>query len=188
MNRLQAESQGQNTLRLLEDQPGGLVYVAAAPIWDSGSATLQGRDHLLVAITPAAIGVHLNRGGSYHVGQLYGVVSPGLIFAQHLFKGLKRAMLVGGDCGADRNKLAATWTQSRDARLVGPAHACDIEYSPAPADRVFGVYISPNGLVDDFPSIYGWMEHWTWIASDPETPGAPVDWQTRFDDRLWVAP
>lgn len=43
-------------------------------------------------------------------------------------------------------------------------------------------------MLTEFPDIYGWAEHWTWVAADPNEPGAPVDWKTRYDQRLWTAP
>lgn len=60
-----------------------------------------------------------------------------------------------------------------------------LAYYPAPANRVFCVYISRNEMLVDFPDIYGWLEHGTWIAADPKRPGAPVDWENRYDKALW---
>lgn len=174
-------------LQLLE-QPGGHVYVAHAPVWDRSSTTLQGRDHLLIGVTPKTLRAHAERGLSTYIGQLYGVVVPGLINTRFLFRGFKRGMRVGDDGEAASKKLAATWIQGRDAKLIGPRSNPELEFTDAPANRVFAVYISPNEMLTEFPLIYGWAEHWTWIASDPEKAGAPIDWGSRYDEELWAAP
>jgi hypothetical protein len=70
-------------------------------------------------------------------------------------------MLVRGDSHADVNKLAVTWAATRDARFVGAPEDGRLEYLEAPANRVFGVYVSLNKMLDAYPSIFGWAEHWT---------------------------
>ncbi len=116
---------------------------------------------------------------------MHGVVGTGLIFTEHVFKGLKRDMYVRKDRDAAKNKLALTWKAGRDAYLVGPAHDCRVEFHPAAPGTVFAVYISINAMLKDFPAIYGWAEHWTWIDDDPDVVGAPIDWQDRYDEQLW---
>jgi hypothetical protein len=63
------------------EQPGGHIFVAEAPICDAGSPTLQGRDHLLIGVSPQTVKAHAARGLSHYIGQLYGIVAPGLIHA-----------------------------------------------------------------------------------------------------------
>lgn len=164
----------------LVNEHGGTIWVAEAPDWTGSGHPLR------IGISQEAVSTHAGRGLRHMVGQLYGVLGPGLILAEHVFQGLKRDMLVRGDSHADVNKLAITWAHPRDAVFAGDPSDGRLEYLPAPADRVFGVYVSPNEMLDDYPSIYGWAEHWTWIAADPATPGAPVDWRTRYDTRLWT--
>ena len=101
--------------------------------------------------------------------------------------------LTASTCYSDRllageKKLVITWAAKRDAYFAGDPFNGRLEYSPAPENRVFAVYVSPNEMLDEFPSIAGWAEHWTWIAADPGTPGAPIDWRTRYDRRIWTAP
>jgi hypothetical protein len=43
-------------------------------------------------------------------------------------------------------------------------------------------------MLENFPQIYGWMDHWTWIAADPDKTGAPIEWKTRYEECLWTAP
>ena len=171
----------------LIDQPGGRVHVAQAPIWDKTCSSLNSRDHLLIGITPADLAVISRRGMAVYLGQLFGVVSPGLIFTKYLFQGLKRGMMIGETDGVASDKLAATWAQPRDARLVGGRFDIKLEFTPAPPNRVFVVYISRNRMLKEFPHIYGWAEHWTWVASDPVALGAPIDLETRYDKKLWAA-
>ena len=170
----------------LHEQPGGHVLVAEAPVWDNSSPTLNGRNHLLLGRMPYAVLRDTDLGFTWYLGQLYGVVCPGLIFAQHLFEGLKRDMMVEDDENAAAKKLAATWSQPRDARLIGSdPFNMKLEYYPAEQNRIFCVYISRNEMLEEFPHIFGWREHWTWIAADPTVPGAPIDYGTRYDRQLW---
>jgi hypothetical protein len=174
------------TVKLL-DQPGGSVFVAECPVWDKSCGTLNGRDHLLIGITSEALRGKSASGMSWHLGQAYGVVSTGLIMARHVFKGLNRDMTIQGNSHAAADKLAVTWLAPRDALLVGPKFNPTIRYCEAPPKRTFAVYISPNQMLQKFPHIHGWAEHWAWIASDPARPTAPVDWETRYDDEIWTA-
>jgi hypothetical protein len=97
-------------------------------------------------------------------------------------------MMIDDNRDAASEMLAASWPQSRDALLVGDPYRPALKYLDAPKNCVFVVAISRNERLKDFPQIYGWMEHWTWIAADPEETGAPVDWKTRYDERIWTAP
>lgn len=173
----------------LLSQPGGHIFVAEAPIWDrSNESLIRNGDHLLLGVTKETIKLGATRGMSVYLGQLYGVVAPGLIFTTHLFEGLKRGMLVGDDSNADKHKLVASWAQHQDAYLEGHRNDPTLKFRDGPKNRVFVVVISRNKMLDEFPQIYGWMEHWTWVAADPSEAGAPVDWDTRFDRRIWSAP
>jgi hypothetical protein len=44
-----------------------------------------------------------------------------------------------------------------------------------------------NRMLKEFPQIHGWADHWTWIAADPNVDGSPIDWETRYEERLWIA-
>ena len=142
-------------------------------------------DHLKIGITNDAIATRASRGLSWQVGQMYGVLGPGLIFAKHVFQGLKRGMYVRNDTQADAKKLAVSWDANEDAQWVGGPHDGTIEFCPSPDGSVFVVYISPNQMIQQFPDIYGWAEHWTWVAGDPSVPGAPIESETRYETRLW---
>ena len=75
---------------------------------------------------------------------MYGVVAPGLIFAEHVFEGLRRDMYVRDDKTADKHKLAVTWAAKRDAELVGDKFSPTLRFVEASPGRVFVVYISIN--------------------------------------------
>lgn len=125
------------------------------------------------------------QGVRWYLGQMFGVMGPGLILARHVFKGLRREMFVGDDKRAASDKLALSWRPERDARLAGPKENPILEFNDAPKDRVFVVYISLNQMLGDFPDIYGWAEHWAWVQQSAELPEAPVEYEVRFDNRLW---
>ena len=163
-------------------QPGGSVWVAEAPNWVDGGTPF------LIGIMPDAIRNVAKRGFRNALGQLYGVLGPGLIMTRHVFQGLKRDMLVRNDSQADVKKLALTWDAARDGVYVGDAHTGALQYHGARPERVFGVYVSANEMLGDFPSVYGWAEHWTWIAADPTKVGAPIDYTTRYGEHLWTSP
>lgn len=164
-------------------EPGGEIWIAEAPNWLGDSA-----DPLKIGITLDAIRLRAKRGFRHMIGQMYGVLGPGLIFAQHVFQGLKREAFVRDDSRAAEKKLAITWAAQRDAYFAGDQFSGYLEYRAVPENTVFAVYVSPNEMVDEFPSIFGWAEHWTWIGSDSKTEGAPIDWKTRYDRRIWTKP
>jgi hypothetical protein len=164
-------------------EPGGEVWITEAPNWLADSSS-----PLKIAISLDAIRLRARRGFRHMVGQMYGVLGPGLILAQHVFQGLKREAYVRDDSLAGEKKLAITWAANRDAYFAGDPFNGHLEYRTAPENRVFAVYLSPNEMLDDFPSIFGWAEHWTWIAADPLMAGAPIGWQTRYGRRIWAKP
>jgi hypothetical protein len=169
-------------VKLLQ-QTGGHVWVAEAPDW-----TGSGASHLNIAVHLPTVMSRASRGLTWQLGQMYGVVGTGLIMTRHVYKGLKRDMYVREDKDAAAKKLVATWAAPRDAELVGEEHNSYLSYVDAPAGRVFAVYISPNEMLTDFPDIHGWAEHWAWIAADPSVAGAPIDWNSRYDSRVWSSP
>ncbi len=167
-------------MRLLK-QPGGHVWIADAPNW----AGIPGKEHLTVAISKTGIKDRADQGFSWQLGQLYGILEPGLIFTQHVFQGLRRDMYVREDKNAAAKKFALSWVANRDARLVGDEYNPTLEFADPPPNRVFVVYISPNEMLQEFPDVFGWAEHWTWVAADGQLAGAPVEWNDRYDRKVW---
>lgn len=164
----------------LFEQPGGQVWITEAPDWDQ-----TGNSSVKVGMSPQSLGRRIERGQRASLGQLYGIICPGLIMTQHVFQGLKRPMLVSDDNAADQAKYAYSWAAKKDALLVGDRFNLSVDHGPAPLDRVFVVYISPNEMLDKFPAIWGWIEHWAWVVAAPDLPGAPVEWQTRYAEKKW---
>jgi hypothetical protein len=97
-------------------EPGGEVWVTDAPNWTGDS-----REILKIAISLDAIKLRAQHGFRHMVGQLYGVLGPGLIFAQHVFQRLKREAYVRDDSLAGEKKLAITWAAKQDAVFAGDA-------------------------------------------------------------------
>lgn len=161
-------------------QPGGTVLVCESPDW-----TGSGKPHLNVAVSKEALSAKVGRNMRWHIGQLYGVVEPGIIFAQHAFRGLKRPMLVGDDHEADEKKVVLTWAAKNDAYLEGDAFNAYTRFEPAPLARVFGVIVTVNEMVTDFPDVYAWAEHWSWLQSSDSLAGAPKEWQDAYTEKLW---
>jgi hypothetical protein len=162
-------------------QPGGHVWTADAPNWTPDRT----ETHLTIAVAKQGIAGISGRGLRWALGQMYGVVGPGLIFAQHAFRGLRRDMYVREDKDAASKKLALSWAANRDAELVGNAESAEIRFVPPPENRVFVVYISLNEMLTQFPQVYGWADHWAWIPAAPDLVGAPVEWTTRYDEKIW---
>lgn len=168
-------------------EEGGPVHVIQAPLWEPARA-VDRRDHLLVALTPLSIQDRGKRGLSWQLGQLYGVVDTGLITSKLLYRGLKRGMHVGDSPDAAPHKMAATWPAPRDAQLVMERGEGRLEFKAAPAGHVFCAYISPNQMLTEFPSVYGWLERWHWVVGDNDAPGAPIGWKERYDESVWPTP
>lgn len=168
-------------LRLLS-QPGGEVWVADAPNWINCAS----RDSLLIGISTKGVNNRARRGDRTQIGQMFEVLGTGMILAQNVYRGLRRDMFVGEDRLADQKKLAISWKANHDAYFAGdPNIDGHVIRKPAPPNSVFVVYVSVNEMLDDFPQIYGWAEHWTWVREDPRAPGLPVESETRYDELVW---
>lgn len=141
---------------------------------------------ITIGVTVKDLAAGAARGLRTHIGQFYATVAPGLIRAKHVYEGFRRPMLVNGDADADGNKLAFTWAAKFDGRMTGE-HGHDLERIQAPANRVFAVYISINQMQVEFPDVFGWAEHWTWIHRDPIDKHAPDGHADRYERCLWSA-
>jgi hypothetical protein len=107
------------------------------------------------------------------IAQYYGLVQDGLRNARHAFRGLKRPLLLGDDAKADQSVVVYTWRSRVDypdtlTALVG---------------RVFVVLVREEEPNDH--EITGAVEHWNWVREDRALPHAPVDWESRYDKKLW---
>ena len=136
-----------------------------------------------IGVSKVSVAQRAQRGQSWALGQLYGVASPGLINVNHIFQGLRRPMSVNGDKEADRRKLVFTWRANRDARITREG---ELVYGGIPVGTVFFVLVSPNDMPDRFPEIFGWAEQWGWLDKHQSVEGAPIDFETRYDSRIWT--
>jgi hypothetical protein len=118
------------------------------------------------------------------IGQYYGLVQEGLIAARHLFRGLNRALDFDGDMNADQSVFAYTWRPAFDFEWSGSRDGGSPQrIGSPPGNRVFAVLVrqaEPNEH-----EVVGSIEHWSWIREDRRLPGAPVEWEQRYKERLW---
>ncbi|ODB94973.1 hypothetical protein A3194_20125 [Candidatus Thiodiazotropha endoloripes] len=165
-------------------QPGGLVYA----IDGKNIKDLESQESLNFCVLANQLGVQSDRGLSTYLAQFFEIVDTGLIDPAHVFKGLKRPMFCGDDRNADAEKHAITWDPGFDAIWIGNRFKGLTRRTAAPKDRVFVSIVSSNLKTDDFPDVDYWIEHWTWVVQSGDLPGAPIDWQTRYKEKLWSKP
>jgi hypothetical protein len=123
-----------------------------------------------------------DHGLTWAIGQFYGVLSTGLISADHIFCGLRRRMSVNGNSHADSNMLIFTWVAHRDAEM---SREGELTFCAAEVGSIFFVIVSKNTDQDTYPDIYGWAERWGWLPGHSTIKGAPVDFDSRYDTRVW---
>jgi hypothetical protein len=116
------------------------------------------------------------------VAQYYGIVQEGIMSANHLFRGLKRPLMLADDMNADQTVLAYTWRPSEDMEWAGSRFEGDVIRLVPPPGRVFVVLVREEYGSD---GVSGSIEHWNWVREDPKLPYAPVDWEQRYGKKLW---
>jgi hypothetical protein len=158
----------------------GKLWISEARDWRSSdpNAVLQ------IGVDKSELSSLAQQGLSWKLGQLYGIVSTGLISAQHVFEGAKRRMYVENDADADQKMLFFTWRALRDAKYKVPAdHNEPLEFVNPPVSSVFFVMVSPNGQ-SQHTEVFGWARHWGWVEAHTAELGAPLDWENKYDRRL----
>ena len=122
------------------------------------------------------------------IAQYYGIIQDGLLNAIHLFKGLKRPLMHGDDKQADKSVIVYSckpdtdyvWTGSRfDGRPIAKT---------PPPNRVFVVLVREERQPNEYASVgsvFGSIEKWNWVKEDPALPGAPIDWEERYEAKIW---
>lgn len=124
------------------------------------------------------------RGLATAIAQYYGIVQEQLIVAEHAFRGLKRPLMLEGDMDADRPVLAYAWRSRVDFEWSGSPHDGYPERLIPPDGQTFVVLVreeQPNSF-----GVLGSIEKWNWVREDLSLPQAPVDWQQRYDQKLWT--
>lgn len=118
------------------------------------------------------------------IAQYYGIVQDQLGFAKHVFRGLKRPLMLDADENADEAVLVYTWRSVFDCVWDGdPFHGSPRTLTPPPG-RVFVVIVREEQQPNDH-GIYGSIERWNWVREDPELPHSPIDWEQRYGEKLW---
>jgi hypothetical protein len=121
------------------------------------------------------------------IAQYYGIVQDGLLSAVHCFRGLKRPLMQDDDKDADKTFLVYSWRSEVDYVWPGSRFGgLPITKIPPPS-RVFVVLVKEEAPAD-FPghgSIVGSIEKWNWIKEDPKLLHAPIDWEQRYEKKLW---
>lgn len=135
-------------------------------------------------ILPEQLGKHASRGKGTAIAQFYMIVSPGLIRAKHIFRGLERPLFCDGDMHADESKLVYSWKPKKDYEWKGDRFSGQTEERVPPQGRVFVTIVSPN-RDKSFPGIDGWIEHWNWVHESSDLSNAPVESEKRYKEKLW---
>ena len=157
----------------------GDIWFAEARDWnnDDPHAVLK------IGVDKRQIFAAANRGQSWVIGELYGVLATGLISAQHVFQGAKRRMLVNGNGDADQSTYFFTWRANRDAQAVDKPTGLELVFYDAPVSAVFCVMVLANHD-PAHPEIFGWARNWSWLDADPLKIGAPEGWEDKYDRRI----
>ncbi len=119
------------------------------------------------------------------IAQGYGIIVQGMIMARHVFRGLKRGVYDGSDENQGPKKLAYSWRPAYDCLWLGDKFSGRIERVNPPKDRVFVVIVSPNSAVN-VGTPAGWINRWNWVYEDELLKEAPIDWQKRYDRKIWT--
>jgi hypothetical protein len=117
------------------------------------------------------------------VAQYYGIVQDQVTKACHVFRGLKRPLMYGGDMRADEKFLIYSWRPEFDYVWVGDRFHGNPERRSPPQGVVFVVLVQEDSPNEH--SVHGSIVHWNWIKEDPKLPGAPVGWNERYKAKLW---
>ena len=126
---------------------------------------------------------HVGRQLATAIAQYYGLVQSGLHHARHAFRGLKRPLMLQDDATADESVVVYTWRSQVDYIWSGSAHSGQSENVAAPTGRVFVVLIRDEEPKDF--GVAGSIEHWNWVREDRTLAHAPVDWESRYEKKLW---
>ena len=160
------------------EQKGGTVFTVKAHDWRDVEQTV------ILGIPMQQVRTRAGRGLRHMLGQMYGIIEPEIITADHIFQGLNRAMCVNGDNKADAEKFAYCWTPKFDYVLFGDRFSPTLQHRSAPEKTVFVTLISPNEDLTNYPDIAGWIEHWSWVDACPQDSSKPIEHDERYSREL----
>lgn len=125
------------------------------------------------------------RGQNSALAQFRGIVVPGLIMVSHVFRGLKRPLYADDCMTADAKKLIHAWKPIRDFEWPDPFD--EPRTMAPPKNCVFVVIASVNERhCTKWPEVYGWIDRWNWVDEDSQLPGAPLNWSSRYEEKLFT--
>jgi hypothetical protein len=124
------------------------------------------------------------RGRGTVIAQYYGIIQDGLVIAAHAFRGLKRPLSHGSDMNADESVLIYAWRPRFDYEWVGYRHDGQEYRRDPPLNRVFVVLVREEPQPNEF-HVLGSVEHWNWVPEDSGLKQAPIDWEKRYQAKLW---
>jgi hypothetical protein len=142
----------------------------------------------LFAIRASVVDFMADRGLGTKFVQFYNLVMPQLIDAKYIFQGLRRRLYNDDQQDGDKEKLIYTWRPKKDyhwEREEGkPGKCVTLDARPG---FVFAVIASPNLRAGpEYKDVACFIEAWNWLEEDSASPGAPVEWVDRYDQRLWM--
>lgn len=149
---------------------------------DAKYPNLDSVDDARIGIEASEIGKVAKYNLSVVIAQFFGIVGPGMIISQHIFQGLKRPMLLGENMGADKDMFVYSWKPQQDCIWDGSPHSGKIKKIAAPPNKVFVVIVEPGA---HYLGISGTIKHWTWVPEDGYLQQAPLNWKTRYTEKLW---
>ncbi len=88
-----------------------------------------------------------------------------------------------GNMEADRRVLVYTWCPPVDYVWIGTPFDGHPEIRTPPRGRVFAVLVCHE--TENEYNVVGSIEKWNWIREDERFPHAPIDWENRYERRLW---
>ena len=118
------------------------------------------------------------------IAQYYGIIQDGLVIAAHAFRGLKRPLSHGSDMNADEDVLIYAWRPEFDYEWIGNPHDGQEYRHDPPPGRVFVALVREEPQPNEF-NVAGSVEHWNWVSEDSGLKQAPIDWEKRYQKKLW---
>jgi hypothetical protein len=141
-----------------------------------------------LGVNQASFQQFIQRNLSFVIAQFYGIIQPGLLEAVHAFKGLNRPLMQADDMQADQHIIAYSWRPQFDYVWSRSRFNGDPIPRVPPKDTVFVVLAQILKQPEEYRDhgvIVGTIEHWSWIAEDPSLAEAPIEWQERYERKLW---
>lgn len=167
---------------------GVLAHCFDAPIAHDSSGALTGKRTIgTLALLVTDLRAMAERGHTAGIAQFYGLLQNKMQMTEHIFMGLERKLYSDGNTNGSASKLVYTRKDAYDWVWNGDKTNGRPMQIAAPSGCVFAVFVSPNVRHRSaFPSVDGWINHWTWIDEDIAKPGAPENWSERFTKQVWT--